>query len=86
MRALFVGELQEDLLAFGVLEPFAVALEEPVRRRARTGCRSCSACRSSTPCADLFGRRREQAVGGALEEQERRPRLELRVLLPAARW
>ena len=28
--ALFLGELQEDLLAFRVLEPFAVALEEPV--------------------------------------------------------
>ena len=31
VRALFVGELEEDLLAFGVLEPLAVALEELVR-------------------------------------------------------
>ena len=29
--ALLVGELEEDPLAFGVLEPLAVALEEPVR-------------------------------------------------------
>ena len=31
MGALLVGELEEDLLAFGVLEPLAVALEELVR-------------------------------------------------------
>ena len=31
VRALFVGELEEDLLAFGVLEALAVALEELVR-------------------------------------------------------
>ena len=29
--ALFFGELEEDLLALGVLEPLAVALEEAVR-------------------------------------------------------
>ena len=31
MLALLVGELEEDLLALGVLEPLAVALEELVR-------------------------------------------------------
>src|SRR5262245_65013700 len=31
MRALFVGELEEDSLAFRILEPLAVALEEVVR-------------------------------------------------------
>ena len=31
VRALLVGELEEDPLAFGVLEPLAVALEELVR-------------------------------------------------------
>ena len=31
MGAFLVGKLQEDLLAFGVLEPLAVALEELVR-------------------------------------------------------
>ena len=30
MIALFVGELEEDLLALGILEPFPVFLEEPV--------------------------------------------------------
>ena len=36
VRALFVGELEEDLFALGVFELLAVALEEAVRRRART--------------------------------------------------
>ena len=31
MGAFLIGKLQEDLLALGVLEPFAVALEELVR-------------------------------------------------------
>jgi hypothetical protein len=30
MLSLFFGKLEEDLLAFRILEPLAVALEEPV--------------------------------------------------------
>ena len=82
-RALLVGELEEDLLALRVLEPFAVPLEEPVRRAL-----AADADLQRLPVVDalrdLVGARGEQPVGRALEEQERRPRLELRVLLPAA--
>ena len=48
VRALFVGELEEDLLALGVLERLAVALEEAVRP-ALARMPIISACRSSTP-------------------------------------
>ena len=35
VRPLLVGELEEDLLAFGVLEPLAVALEERCEPRSQ---------------------------------------------------
>ena len=37
-----------------------------------------SACRSLTPLREPVGALGEETVGGALEEEERRPRLELR--------
>ena len=79
--ALLVGELEEDLLALGVLEPLAVALEERCEPRSqRMPMRSASA--SSTPgLRSSLGALGEQAVGGALEEQERRPRFELGIAL-----
>ena len=76
--ALLVGELEEDLLAFGVLEPLAVLLEEAVRAAL-----AADADHQRLLIVDAahqpFGAFGEQAVGGALEEQERRPRFELRI-------
>ena len=78
--ALFVGELEEDLLALGVLELLAVALEEAVRAAL-----ALDADHQRLAIVDavgqLLGAGREQAVGRPLEKQERRPRLELRILL-----
>ena len=80
VRAFFVGELEEDPLAFGVLEPFAVALEELVRPAL-----AANADHQRLPIVDalgeLLGAGGEQSVGGAFEKEERRPRLELRILL-----
>ena len=80
MLALLVGELEEDLLAFGVLEPLAVFLEEPVRAAlaADADQQRLLIVDAARQPLGAFG---EQAVGGALEEQERRPRLELRIAL-----
>ena len=78
--ALLVGELEEDLLALGVLEPLAVLLEEAVRAALAADAdhqRLLIVDAAHQPLG-AFG---EQAVGGALEEQERRPRLELRIAL-----
>src|ERR1700724_3574168 len=79
VRALLVGEFQEDLLALGVLEPLAVPLEELVRPAL-----AFDADEQRLPVVDalaeLLGARSEQPVRGALEEQECRARLELRVL------
>src|SRR5512137_368129 len=62
--ALLVGELQEDLLAFRVLEPAAVALEELVRHAL-----AADADPERLPVVDalrdLVGGRGEEAVGGA---------------------
>ena len=78
--ALLVGELEKDLLAFRVLEALAVALEEAVRAALAP-----DADHQRLPIVDalgqLLGAGGEQAVGGAFEKQERRPRLELRILL-----
>ena len=79
MHALFVGELEEDPLAFGILEPLAVAFEELVRAALaldadEQGLLIVHALRQ------LLGAGREQAARGALEEEKRRPRLELRIL------
>ena len=80
VRALLVGELEEDPLAFGILEPLAVSLEELVRPAL-----AADADHQRLPVVDalgeLLGAGGEQAVGRALEEEERRPRFELRILL-----
>ncbi len=79
MSALFVGKLEKNLLALGILEAFAVPFEELVRS-------------ALAPNADeqrllivdalpqLLGALGEQAACGPFEEQERRTRLEQRVL------
>jgi hypothetical protein len=78
MVSLLVGELEEYLLSLRVLEALAVLLEEAMRA-------------PLAPDADhqgllivhaahqAFGSFGEQSVGGALEEQERGARFELRV-------
>ena len=79
MLALLVGELEEDALAFGLLEALAVALEEVVRPAL-----AADADEQRLPVVDallqLLGAGREQAVGRALEEEERRLRLEAGML------
>ena len=82
--ALLVGELEEDLLAFGVLEPLAVSLEELVRAALALDADE-QRLLIVDAVAQLLGALGEQAVGRALEEQERRPRLELRIAARAAR-
>src|ERR1051325_6043098 len=71
--ALFVGELQEDLLAFRVLETFAVLLEEAVRvaLAADADEQRLLIVDAAQQAVGAFG---EQPVGGALEEEERRAR------------
>ena len=80
MRALFGREFQEDLLAFRILEPFPVALEEPVRTALAT-----DPDHQRLPIvhalSELIGPGREQSIRCPFEEEERRPRLELRILL-----
>src|SRR5687768_6136762 len=76
--ALLVGELEEDLLALGILEALAVLLEEPVRAAF-----AADADHQRLLIVDAAPQTlralREQAIGGALEEQERRTRFELRI-------
>ena len=78
MRAFFIREFEEDALAFGVLEAFAVFLEEVMRPAL-----ALDADEQRVEVVDagteLLGARGEDAVGVALEEQERRPRLEQRI-------
>ena len=84
MLALLVGKLEEDLLAFRVLEALAVFLEEAMRAALAADAdhqRLLIVDAAQQPIG-AFG---EQAVGGALEEQERRPRFELRIARAAAR-
>src|SRR5258706_9653282 len=76
---LLVGELEKHLPAFGFLEPFAVALEEPMRPALALDADEKSLL-VVDPMAEPFGAGIEQAARGALEEQERRPRFELRIL------
>src|SRR5215813_1705900 len=80
MRAFFVGELEEDLLAFRVLEALAVALEELVRAALAADPDEQRLLVVHAALAQLFGALREQTAGRALEEEERRPRLEQRIL------
>ena len=84
VRALFVGELEEDLLAFGVLEALAVALEELVRAALALDADE-QRLLIVDALAQLLGAFGEQAAGRALEEQERRPRFELRIARRSAR-
>src|SRR5262245_56674498 len=81
MGALFVGKPQEDLLAFGVLEPFAVALEEAMRGALAADADAQRLAIVDAVAAELVGAGSEQPVGRTLEEQERRTRLELRILI-----
>ena len=75
MGALFVGEFEKDLLALGILELLAVALEELVRAAL-----ALDADHQRLAVVDalrqLFGAGGEQAVRRPLEEQERRARFE----------
>src|SRR5262245_48574904 len=79
VHALFVGELEEHLLAFGVLETLAIALEELVRSALAADADE-ERLLVVDALAQLLGALGEEAAGGALEEEERRARLELRVL------
>ena len=81
MLALFFGELEEDALAFRVLEPLAVALEEAVRAALAADADAVGLEIVDPVASQLLGTRREQPVRRALEEQECRPRLEARILL-----
>src|SRR5262245_5474350 len=80
MRPLLVGELEEKALPFGVLESLPVALEELVRAAL-----AADADHQRLTIVDalvqLIGAGGEQSVRRALEKEERRPRLELRILL-----
>src|SRR5690606_13146563 len=80
MLPLLFGELEEDLLPLGVLEAFPVPLEEPVRSALAAdpdeiGLLVVDAARQ--PLRPLG----EEAVGRALEEQERRTRFQLGIAL-----
>ena len=77
--ALLVRELQEDPLAFGVLEALAVALEELVRPALALDADE-QRLLIVDALAQLLGAFGEQPVRRALEKQERRPRFELRIL------
>src|SRR6185436_5021406 len=86
MNFFLVRKFQEDLLAFRVLEPFAVALEELVRPPLALDADE-QRLLIVHAAAERFGALAEDAVRGALEEQEGRPRLEQRILsqqLPVA--
>src|SRR2546425_1520092 len=76
VRALLVGELEEDLLAVGVLEAFAVLLEEAMRAAlaADANHERLLVVDAAREGLRAFG---EQPVRRALEEEERRPRFEL---------
>src|SRR5262245_26997370 len=78
MIALLVGKLEKDLLAFGVFEPFAVLLEEAMRATlaADPDHQRLLIVDAAHQPVGAFG---EEAIRGALEEQERRARLELRI-------
>src|SRR5688500_3684875 len=81
MLPLFFGKLEEHQLAFRILEPLAVALEEAVRAALAADADAIRLEIVHAIAAQLFSAGREQAVGRALEKQEGRPRLELRILL-----
>lgn len=76
--ALFVGKLEEDLLAFGILEPFAVFLEETVRSPLASNADH-QRLLVVDPTHQTFGALGEQTVRRAFEEEERGTGFELRV-------
>ena len=71
MRALLVGELEEDLLAFGVLEPLAVALEELVGAALALDADE-QRLLIVDAAAKLLRALGEQPAGRALEKEKRR--------------
>src|SRR5580765_665932 len=75
VHALFVGELEEDSLAVGVFEAFAVFLEEVVRAPFALDADQ-QRVQIAHAGAQFVCARREDAVGRALEEEKCRPRLE----------
>src|SRR5262245_42039425 len=79
MGALFVGELEEDLLALRVLEAFAVLLEEAVRA-ALAGDADAQRLLVGHAGAQLVEPLGEQSARGPLEEQERGAILERRIV------
>src|SRR6185503_20281350 len=80
MRALLVGKLEEDLLAFGVLEFLAVSLEETIRPAFAFNPNH-QGLAVVDPIREPLGRRGEKTIRRTLEEQEGRSRFELRILL-----
>src|SRR5579864_5774195 len=78
VRPLLVGELEEHLLALGILEALAVALEELVRAALASDPDE-QRPRIVDALAELLGASREEAARRALEEEKRRPCLELRI-------
>ena len=81
MRALLVGKLEKDFLAFRILEFVAVTFEE-----AMGSALALDANHQRLTIVDAVGQSRSAAAGKQsvrrpFEEQERRPRLELRILL-----
>src|SRR5437879_10700574 len=79
MRALFVGELEEDLFPLGVFEPLAVSLEELVRAALAADADE-QRLLIVDSLAQLLGAGREEPAGGAFEEQEGRTRFQIRIL------
>ena len=79
MIAFFVCELEEDLLALGVFKPLAVALEEAMRPALAADADQKRLLVVHAGGEQLLGPIGEQTVGRAFEEEERRPRLELRI-------
>ena len=71
-------------LAFGLLEALAVFLEELVRAALAADADEQRLRDRRTPFLQLLGAGGEQPVGRALEEQERRLRLELRIVARAS--
>ena len=67
--AFFVGELEKNLLSFGVLEALAVAFEESVRAALALDSDH-QRLPVVDPLGELIGAGGKQPVGGSLEEQE----------------
>src|ERR1700704_3368406 len=80
MLALLVGELEKDLLAFGVFESLAVLLEEAVRIAFAADADQ-QGLLIVDPAQQAVGAFGEQAVRGTLEEQERGARFQFRIPL-----